>query len=135
LRVGADETHPLAKAIPDEQREFCRRRGLAGPLKPRQKNDSGRLMPEVQFGDTITQCLGEFFVKDSDEHLPRRQTAQDIGAKSTLPYQFDKVTNHRQSDVRFDQGTPDIPNSILDVVLSQAPSAANLIEYATQAIT
>ena len=67
--------------------------------------------------------------------LPRRKAPQNVGAECALANQLDKVADHWQRDIRFDQCALDIPNSILNVVFRQPPSTANLIEDTTQPFT
>jgi hypothetical protein len=71
-------------------------------------------------------------VQDADECLTRRQTGGDFGAQRFLLDALDEGLDHRQRDVRLQQGHAHFAQRVGDVFLGDAAAAAQRIHGARQ---
>ena len=71
---------------------------------------------------------------DADHRLARRQAGQHFLAQRAFLDVGDEVLDHRQGDVRFEQGHAHLAQGVLHVGFGHAGLAAQGFDYAGKAI-
>ena len=111
---------------------FAGGRGLATALQAHHEDGHRRLVAQIDRSGFAAEFRGNFLVKNADECLSRRQAAIDFRADGTLLHPGDEITHDRHSHVGLDQGPPHVPDSVLDVLVGQAPPASHPVGDLTQ---
>ena len=126
--LGRHALRALAQAIAD----LGRRGGLARALQAHHQDDDRRDGVEVEVGDGAAQHLDQVIVDDLDDHLARRDRADDVGADRLGPHPVDELADDRQGHVGFEQGGADLAQGRIDIGLGERTAPAKLVEDVTQ---
>ncbi len=125
---GRHALRALAEAIAD----LGAGRGLAGALEADHQDDDRRNGVEVEVGHRAAQHLDQVVVDDLDDHLARRDRADDIGADGLGTDRIDEVADDRQRHVGFEQGGANLAQGRVDVSFGERPAPPQLVEYVAQ---
>ena len=128
--LGRHALRALAQAIGD----LGRGGGLAGALQADHQDDDRRDGPEIEIGDGAAQHLDQVVVDDLDDHLARRDRADDVGADRLRPDLVDELADDRQGDVGFEQGGPHLAQGRVDIGLGQRTTPPKLVENIAQTL-
>jgi len=123
LEVTRDEQRGVALVL-EPAAELAGERGLAGTLEPGQQDHRRWRLRQSEATRLPTEDAHELFVHDLDDLLRRVQGLADLRTLGALLDRRDEVLDDRQRDVGFEQGDPDLPRGRIDVVVGQAPLAA-----------
>src|SRR6185295_6007569 len=106
--------------------------GLARALQAHHQDHDGRDGVEVEVGDGAAQHLDQVIVDDLDDHLARRDRADDVGADRLGADPVDELADDRQGHVGFEEGRADLAQGRVDIGLGERTAPAKLVEYVTQ---
>ena len=73
-------------------------------------------------------------MNDADQRLTRRQALVDLLADDLGADRVDERLDDRQRDVRFEQRHAHLAQGVVDVLVGQAPAAAQAFDDALQAL-
>ena len=88
----------------------------------------------MELGGLAAEHLDQRVVDDLDDHLARRDRADDVLADGLLGDLVDEIARHRQRDVGLEQGDAHLAHRRAHVGLRQRAAAAELVEHAAKAI-
>jgi hypothetical protein len=71
-------------------------------------------------------------VDDLDDHLARRDRANDIGADRLGAYRIDELADDGQGYVGFEQGSADLAQGRVDIGFGERTAPAKLVENVAQ---
>jgi len=128
VNVRADDDHGTPLVLLEPFRQLGDGRGLAGALQSGHENHGGRLSGQIDLFVAASHHGNQLLIDDLDERLPRRQTGLHILTEGPLLHVLDEVLDHRQGDIRLQQGHADFPQGILDIVFGQTRLTANFLE-------
>ena len=74
-------------------------------------------------------------VDDLDDHLARRDRADDVGADCLGTDRIDEITDDRQRHVGLEQGGADLAQGRVDIGLGERTTPPQLVEYVAQTFT
>ncbi len=115
------------------QRDLGGTGGFTRTLQTDHQDRNRRGGSEIDFL-AFTQHVFQFVMDDLDDHLARRDRAQNIGTNCTFGGVGDKGFNDRKCDVRLKQGDAYFAHGLLDVGFFQRATFAQLIENPAKAI-
>jgi hypothetical protein len=133
LQVGGDQHRRVALLL-EPQPQLGRQRGLTRALQAGQHDHGRRHLGEPQPPRLAAQDAHEFLVDDLDDLLGRVQRGGDFLGVGALLDPGDELPDHRQRDVRLEQGDPDFPGGRVNVGRGQASPAAQRGENLRQPV-
>ncbi len=71
-------------------------------------------------------------VDDLDDHLARRDRADDVGADRLGAHRIDELADDGQGYVGFEQGGADLTQGRVDIGLGERTAPTKLVEYVTR---
>ena len=143
LHVERGEQHLFALAALEPIGDLGRGRGLARALQPDQHDPDRRRRIEVEparaavFAGAVAcpaQHLDQMVVDDLDHHLGRGDRAQHLLAQRLFAHRGDKIADHRQRHIGFEQRQPDLAQRGGDIILAQRAMAAQPVEDVAEAV-
>ena len=108
--------------------------GLTGTLKAGQHDDGGPVLGEPDPAGLPAQDLLEFFVDDLDDLLAGVQGCRHLGAQSAFTHPSGEFTDHGNGNVSVQEGAADLADCGINVGLSQAALAAEILEGCCQPV-
>ena len=111
---------------------MARGRGLARALQADHQDHDRRDGVEVEVGDGAAQHLDQVIVDDLDDHLARRDRADDVGADRLGPHLVDELADDGQGDVGLEQGRAHLAQGGVDIGFGERTAPAQLVEYIAQ---
>ena len=130
LQVRSDEYRRVALAL-EMQREFARECRLTGTLQTDEHQYCRRLLREPESAGFATKDFNEFLVHDLHDRLRRIQRPGEIDLGSTRPDALGERLDRRQSDVRVEQGGPDLLDRPINVGRGQLAATTQRLERGT----
>ena len=107
---------------------------LPEPWRPTIMMTAGGVDVEVELGGLGAEHLDQGVVDDLDDHLARRDRAQDFLADRLLGDLVDEIASHRQRDVGLEQRDAHLAHRRAHVGLGERAAPAKPVEYAAEPI-
>ena len=123
LQVGGDQHRRVALSL-QPQPQLGRERGLTRTLQAGQHDHGRRRLGEPQPPLLAAEDADELLVDDLDDLLGRVQRGGDLLAAGPLLDPGDELPDHRERDVRLEQGNADLTGGRVDVGGGQPAAAA-----------
>ena len=123
IHIGADQQHFFALFLDQPTRELARRRRLARTLQAGEHHDHRALRTQIQAGTRLAHELGQLLMDDLDEGLAGRQALDDFGADRASLDRLRKTLDDGQSHVSIEQGKPNLPHGIGNIIVRESPAA------------
>ena len=131
--VERGHQHALLVGHAQEAAELGGRRGLAGALEAHHENGGGRRRGgDADLGGLAAQHLDQVIVHDLDHLVAGRHALQHVGADRLRAHACDKILDHRQRHVRFQQGDPHVAERGVHVRLAQRAAPRQRLEDPVQ---
>ena len=116
------------------QSELGRQRRLARTLQTREHDHGRGPFGEPQQPGFAAEDGNQLLIDDLDHLLGRIQCAGEFGAAGSLFDCGNEVLDHRQIDVGFEQGDPDLTSRCVDVGFGESALAAQVLERRREAV-
>ena len=88
----------------------------------------------MELGIRAAEHLDQRIVDDLDDHLPRGDRANNLGADRARGDLVDEIARHGERDVGLEQCNANLAHRRAHFILGQSAAAAELVEDAGQAI-
>ena len=124
----------LLALLGQQPRELARRRRLARALQAAHEDHRGRLRRELELRGALAHQRGQLLQHDLHDLLARREALQDVRAARALAHRGHEVLDDAEVDVGLEQREADLAHGARDVVLGQAPAAAQVAERRGQPV-
>ena len=121
-------------ALAEPRRQLARGGGLARALQAGHQDHRGRPGSEVEAGRVLAQQGDQLVADDLDHLLGGRKGRHHLLAHSLLPDVVDKLLDHVQVDVGFEQGDADLPQSVPDIFFGDGALTAEILEGPLQLV-
>ena len=92
------------------------------------QDHGGRTGSEVEAGRVFTQQGDQLVTDDLDHLLGRRKSGHHLLAHRLLPDVVDKLLDHVQVDVGFEQGYADFPQGVPNIFFGDGALTAEILE-------
>src|SRR5690606_35635843 len=133
LEVRGDEERGVALVL-EPVGELAGERRLTGALEAGEHDDRRRALGEVEVTGLAAEDLDELGVDDLHDLLARVQGLGDLLAQGALAHGGGELTHHRERDVGLQEGTTDLGDGGVDVLLGQPALAPQVAEGGCQAV-
>ncbi|OPZ51728.1 MAG: hypothetical protein BWY91_02610 [bacterium ADurb.BinA028] len=127
LQVGGHE-HRRVPLLLEPVAQFACEGGLSRPLETGQHDDRGRVLGQIERAGLPAEDGDELLVDDLDDLLARVEGLTHLGAQRSLADRRDERLDDGQGDIGVEQRHPDVAQGRVDVVLGEAPLAAQVAE-------
>jgi hypothetical protein len=108
--------------------------GLTRALEAGQHDDGGAVLGQADPAGFAAQDLHQFLVDDLDDLLARVQRTRNLGAQGAFAHPGRKFTDYGNGNVRVQKGAADLPHCGINVRLSEAALAAEILEGCCQPV-
>ena len=133
LQVGRHEQRPLALAT-KQGGELGGGRGLAGALEAGEHDDRWGLRGGGKPDGLAAEHPDELLVDDLDHLLAGGERLEHLLAKGLGFHVLKEGAHRREGHVRLEEGHPDLPQRLVDLLLGQPPARAELAEDVVEAV-
>ncbi len=123
--VGTDYHDRFLLVVLQPQCQLGNRGGLTGTLQASHQNNRWRNDLKVQFLIGRAHQVLQFGLNNFQEGLPGIETGADFLANGTGFYLLDKVLDHRQGHISFQQCPANFTQAFLDIIFCNSGFAAN----------
>ena len=134
IHVGRHHHHGLFLAFLEEARQLAGRGGLTRTLQARHEDHGRRRGIQRQVFVGRAHHGFQLGLDDLHERLAWGQALRHLGADRALLDLVDEVLDHRQGNVRLQQGHAHFAQGVLDVVFAQLGLAGDMAQRLGQAI-
>jgi hypothetical protein len=90
--------------------------------------------PAIRRARSAAEHLDQMVVDDLDHHLRRRHRAQHLLPQRLLAHRGDKVADHRQRHIGFEQRHPNLAQCGADIAFVERAMPAQPVEHVAEAI-
>ena len=130
VHIAGTQQWPLVFPLFVIARQFCGVGGFTGALQAHKHHHSGGIVGHMDAALGAAHQSGQLVIDDLDDLLSRGQAFQNFHAHRFFGDAGDKVLDHLEVHIGFQQGHTDLPHGGPHIGFGEAAAAAQLLEHA-----